>query len=159
MLGEASLPNDFLPEGGLPVLTCECGDPGDGSLTVRLPRTGDTVIWDQWAWEHAAGFGAETFPDLPECRFRLGDYAAALDEASRLVATVGDQASSIIRVPDHGDGSRRWLARRVRGQMACQLDWFDIEVVHPPAEERGVDLRQLVDAESHIHGDENLASR
>jgi hypothetical protein len=46
MLGEASLPNDFLPEGRLPVLTCECGDPGDGSLTVRLSRTGDTVIWD-----------------------------------------------------------------------------------------------------------------
>jgi hypothetical protein len=150
MLGEASLPNDFLSEDRLTVLTCECGDPGDGSLTVRLSRTDDTVIWDQWAWEHGYGFDTETFPDLPECRFRLQDYTAVLDEASRLSKTVGSQASSIIRAPDHSDGIRRWFAKRVRGEMACQLDWLDIEVIHPPAEERGVDLHQLLDAVSVI---------
>jgi hypothetical protein len=146
MLGEVSLPNDFLAEDRLTLLTCECGDPGDGSLTVRLSRTDNTVIWDQWAWEHGYGLDTETFPNLPECRFRLEDYTAALDEASRLAATAGEQASSIIRVPDHSDGIKRWLAKRVRGEMACQLDWLDIEVVHPPAEEQSVDLRQLLDA-------------
>lgn len=145
MLGEAILPNDFIPDGRIPLLTCECGDPSDGSLTVRFSRTGGMVVWDQWAWEHG-GFGTETFPDLPECRFRHEDYTAALHDAGRLAATVGDQASSIVRVPDHIDGVWRWLAKRVRGEMACELDWLDIEVVHPPAEEWGVDLRQLVDA-------------
>ncbi|GAA1675924.1 hypothetical protein GCM10010977_22090 [Citricoccus zhacaiensis] len=150
MLGEASLPNDFLSEDRLTLLTCLCGDPGDGSLTVRLSRTGDELVWDDWAWEHGYGPEVETFPAMPDCRFRFEEYTSVLEKAQQLAEAFGDQASSIIRVPDHGDGIRRSIAKHVRGEMACQLDWLDIEVIHPLGEQQGADLRQLIDAVAAI---------
>lgn len=134
MLGEASLPNDCLSGDRLTLLTCQCGDPGDGSLTVRLSRTGDELVWDDWAWEHGYGPEVETFPAMPDCRFRFEEYTAVLEKAQQLAEAFGDQASSIIRVPDHGDGIRRSIAKHVRGEMARQLDWLDIEVIHPLSE-------------------------
>jgi hypothetical protein len=47
LMGRAPLTDSFLPAGRLPLLVCPCGDPGEGTLTVRLSLTPDTVTWDQ----------------------------------------------------------------------------------------------------------------
>lgn len=141
--GRAALTDSFPPVGRLPLLLCPCGDPGEGTLTVRLSRTADTVTWDQWAWEHDS-FPIEWLPDLPECRFPLDEYAAAVEEAGRLAATTEGKATSIIRVANHGDGIVRWIDRRVRGELAQQAEWLDVDVVHPGVEERSPGLGRLL---------------
>ena len=135
----------FPPAGRLPLLVCPCGDPGEGTLTVRLTLTEDIVVWDRWAWESDV-VPAEELPDLPECRFRREEYIAAVREAGRLARAIRGQVSSIIRVPRPGDGFFRWIDKRVRGELACQLDWLDLEVVHPPVEDRSPELRRLLGA-------------
>jgi hypothetical protein len=146
LLGRASYPDGFPPAGRLPLLICPCGDSSEGTLTVRLSLTEDTVTWDQWEWESGYGDPTERFPDLPPCRFRLEEYVAALTEAGRLSEVARGKATSIIRVRDHGDGIRRGIATRFRGQLAGQLDWLDIEVIHPPVGDRGVELDRLLTA-------------
>lgn len=145
LLGRAILTEEFPPARRLPLLVCPCGDPGEGTLTVRLTLTEDTVVWDRWAWESDVA-PAEELPDLPDCRFRRDEYTAAVRETGRLARTIRGQVSSIIRVPRQGDGILRWIDKRVRGELACQLDWLDLEVVHPPVEDRSPELRRLLDA-------------
>jgi len=144
LMGRAPLTDWFPPTGRLPLLVCPCGDPGEGTLTVRLSLTKDTVTWDQWAWEH------DSFPierlSLPECRFRLDEYSAAVAEAGRQSALIEGKPTSIIRVANQGDGITRWLDRRVRGELARQVEWLDIDVVHPGVRERSTELEQLLAA-------------
>jgi hypothetical protein len=145
LLGRADLTEGFPPAGWLPLLVCPCGDPGEGTLTVRLTLTEDIVVWDRWAWESDVA-PAEELPDLPECRFRRDEYTAAVREAGRLARAIRGQVSSIIRVPRQGDGILRWIDTRIRGELACQLDWLDLEVVHPPVEDRSPELSRLLEA-------------
>lgn len=143
LMGQRPLPDWFPTAGRIPLLVCPCGDPTEGKLTVRLSFDNDTVIWDQWAWE-SDYYPVEWLPDLPECRFRLDEYAAAIDEAGRLAVAVRGKASSIIHVKKQGDGIMRWIEKHVRGELACQLDWLDIEVVQPGVDNRGAELNLLL---------------
>lgn len=145
LMGRAPLTDSFPPTGRLPLLVCPCGDPGEGTLTVRLSLTQDTVTWDQWAWEHDS-YPTEWLPDLPECHFRLDDYSTAVQEAGRLATLIEGKVSSVIRVANPGVGILRWIDRRAHGELASQVDWLDIEVLQPGVEERGPELAQLLAA-------------
>ena len=53
-------------------------------------------------------------------------------------------ASSIIRIASPGQGIMHWLDKRKRGELACQLDLLDIEVIQPAPDLQDTDLRQLI---------------
>ncbi|MGW9552697.1 hypothetical protein ACWG8W_16775 [Citricoccus zhacaiensis] len=143
LLGREVLTDGFPPAGRLPLLVCPCGEPGEGTLTVRVTLTEDTVVWDRWAWESDVA-PAEELPDLPDCRFRRDEYTAAVREAGRLARAIRGQVSSSIRVSRPGDGFLRWIDKRIRGELAGQLDWLELEVVHPAIEDRSLELRRLL---------------
>lgn len=151
LLGREVLTEGSPPAGRLPLLVCPCGDPGEGTLTVRVTLTEDTVVWDRWAWESDAA-PAEELPDLPDCRFRRDEYTAAVREAGRLARAIRGQVSSSIRVPRPGDGFLRWIDKRVRGELAGQLDWLGLEVLHPAVEDRSPELRRLLEAVTVLRG-------
>lgn len=144
LMGQARLTDYYPPEGRLPLLGCPCGDPGGGVLTVRLSLTKDTVTWDKWAREDEF-YPTEWLEHLPAYHFQLDEYAAIIDEARRLADEIAGKVTSMIRVANPGGGISRWIDRGVRGELACRLDWLDIEVVQPEIDERGPKLCQLVD--------------
>ena len=143
LMGRRPLPDWFPHAGRIPLLVCPCGDPTEGKLTVRLSFDNDTVIWDQWAWE-SDYYPVEWLPDLPECQFRTDAYAATIDEAGSLSTMIRGKASSVIQVRKHVDGILRWIEKNVRGELACQLDWLDIEVAQPEVDNRSAELSLLV---------------
>lgn len=143
LMGRARLTDYFPPEGRTPLLFCSCGDPGEGAITVRLSITKDTVTWDQWAWEHDS-FPTEWLPHLPAYHFPLDEYEAALYEAGQMALKIMGTASSIIRIASPGQGIMHWLDKRKRGELACQLDLLDIEVIQPAPDLQDTDLRQLI---------------
>lgn len=143
LMGRARLTDYFPPEGRIPLLFCSCGDPGEGAITVRLTMTKDTVTWDQWAWEHDS-FPIEWFPHLPAYHFPFDEYEAALYEARQTALKIMGTSSSIIRIASPGQGIMHWLDKRKRGELACQLDLLDIEVIQPAPGLHDTDLRQLI---------------
>jgi len=111
-----------------------------------LSLTDETVIWDQWAWEYDYDLAAtERHPELPECRFSIDQYRAAVNDAGLLATLVGGKPTSIVRVANHGDGIRRWIERRWRGELACQLDWLDVEMVHADSGEIESELKRILE--------------
>lgn len=110
---------------------------------MRLSITKDTVIWDQWAWEHDS-FQIEWLPHLPAYHFPFDEYEATLDEAGQVALEIMGTASSIIRVASPGQGIRHWLDKRKRGELACQLELLDIEIIQPAPDLQDTDLRQLI---------------
>lgn len=110
---------------------------------MRLSITKDTVIWDQWAWEHDS-FPIEWLPHLPAYHFPFDEYEATLDEAGQVALEIMGTASSIIRVASPGQGIRHWLDKRKRGELACQLELLDIEIIQPAPDLQDTDLRQLI---------------
>lgn len=154
LLGQAVLSDGFPGPGRIPLMLCPCGDPGEGSLTVRLSLTDDTAIWDQWAWEYDYGLApSEQHPELPACRFPIDPYRAAVNDAGRLATLVGGIPNSIVRVANHGDGIRRWIERRWRGELACQLDWLDVEMVHADSGEIESQLKRILELMIHIRNE------
>ncbi|MGO3762173.1 MAG: hypothetical protein ACTJF3_13470 [Glutamicibacter arilaitensis] len=143
LMGRARLTDYFPSEGRIPLLFCSCGDPGEGVMTVRLSITKDTVTWDQWAWEHDS-FPIEWLPHLPAYHFPFDGYEAALDEAGQMALEIMGTASSIIRIASPGQGIMHWLDKRKRGELACQLDLLDIEIIQPAPDLQDTDLRQLI---------------
>jgi hypothetical protein len=143
LLGRARLTDYFPPEGRIPLLFCSCGDPGEGAITVRLSITEDTVTWDHWAWEHDS-FPTEWLPHLPAYHFPFDEYEAALYEAGQMALNLVGTASSIIRIASPGQGIMHWLDKRKRGELACQLDLLDIEVIQPAPDLQDTDLRELI---------------
>ena len=68
------------PRGRLHVRMCGCGVPGCWSLTARISRTGDEVVWDGWCegtMDEDGWPGVEI--SLPALRFDAAVYGAAVD--------------------------------------------------------------------------------
>jgi len=143
MLGITVLDEEFPARERLPLLVCPCGEAGEGVLSVQLTVGSEEVVWNNWAWETDA-LPPEWFPELPVCRFRLEDYSAIVHEAGRLSEEAKGQASSIVRVRTQGDGVMRWIEKRVRGELAGQLDWIEVESVLPRAGDGDSELDDLL---------------
>jgi len=144
LMGRARLTDSaFPPTGRLPLLVCPCGDPREGTLTVRLSLAKDKVTWDQWAWEED-GLRIEWLPALPAYSFRLKDYSAVIDEAARLARMNRGKATSIIRVVKRRGGIKYRRGRRTRDELVGQLDWLDLEALEPEVGESSAGLHELL---------------
>lgn len=152
MLGTAVLDEEFPAKERLPLLVCPCGEAGEGVLSVQLTVGSEEVVWDNWGWE-TDSFPTDWFPELPLCRFRLEDYSATVREAARLSEEAKGKASSIIRVKTQGEGVMQWIKNRVRGELACQLEWIDVEAVFPEAGNRGRELDDLLTSLTHLQAE------
>ena len=67
-----------LPANRRPLLVCpECGDLSCQSLTAIIERTGDTVVWRDFAYQH--NWDAEIVPvDMPPLSFDATEYRRVL---------------------------------------------------------------------------------
>lgn len=144
LMGRRQLTDDFPSENRIPLFFCSCGDPTEGAFTVRLSMTEEMVTWDQWAWEYD-GYPTEWLSHLPACHFPLEEYKAALAEATRTALKVMGTTSSSIRVASPDQGIRRWVEQRFRGELACRLEFLDIEILYSAPDLRDAEIRQLVD--------------
>lgn len=82
------------------------------------------------------------FPGLPACHFRRDEYSAAIDEAVRPATAIRGMATRIIQMANRPGSVRHRIVRRVRGELAFQVDCFDAEELPPDVGEPNAEMRE-----------------